>query len=61
MKKLYYVKREVMATSITAAIRAGGKVYEVAEANTQPEDAKKKIQFNTPPIKVKKRLRKKKP
>ncbi len=38
MKKLYYVKREVLANSITEAARKAGRIYEIslAAASEQP-------------------------
>lgn len=42
MKKLYIVKREVLATSIKDAMRRRGKIYEVSEAaeSLQPIEEK---------------------
>lgn len=41
-KKLYFVKREVLATSIAKAIQGRGHIYEVtlAPANEQPVEQK---------------------
>lgn len=41
-KKLYFVKREVMATSVRDAMRHQGKIYEIVEAaeNLQPIEDK---------------------
>ena len=47
IKKLWYVKREVIATSLQEAIRSSGKVYEVQLADDKlwPEN-KRKLGFN---------------
>ena len=47
-KKLYYVSREVYATSVEKAARQKGKVYSVVLAadNLQPEFKDKKLGFN---------------
>ena len=46
-KKMYLVKREVIATSAEKAIRAKGVVYEVtlAEDKVQPPEEKPKLGF----------------
>lgn len=42
LKRLYLVKREVLATSVIQALRLPGKVYEIqlAEDKFQPEPKK---------------------
>jgi hypothetical protein len=47
-KKLYLVKREVLATSAEQAIHGKGKVYcvELAEDKFQPEEKKDKLGFS---------------
>ncbi len=42
-KRLYFVKREVLATSISAAIHMKGTIYEIqmASEQSQPEESTK--------------------
>lgn len=41
-KRLFFVKREVLATSITDAMRRKGRVYEVSEAAESQQPAEEK-------------------
>ena len=43
-KKLYLVKRDVWAHSIKAAMIGRGKIYEIMETDTPPEE-KKQVGF----------------
>ena len=36
-KKLYIVKKEVWATNLKQALKGRGKIYEIAETNTEKE------------------------
>lgn len=51
MKKLYLVKREVLATSVENALKGRGVVYEVqlAADNQQPDKKAPKIGFKKKP------------
>ena len=40
-KKMYLVKREVMATNIASAMVTKGKIYEISECEKQPVPIKK--------------------
>lgn len=40
-KKLYLVKREVIATSISQALTKPGKVYEIVETTLEAKEPKK--------------------
>lgn len=40
-KKIYYVKREVLATSIKKAMTARGVIYEIQESTSQPQQNSK--------------------
>lgn len=48
-KKLYYVKREVIATSVANALKAQGHVYsvELTDEKYWPEETKKKTGFSS--------------
>ena len=41
LKKIYLVKREVIATSIHQAMRKRGRIYEIIECEKEPPIAKK--------------------
>lgn len=40
IKRLFYVKREVMATTIREAMNAKGKIYEIVMAEDKSEASK---------------------
>lgn len=47
-KKMYLVKREVIATTVEKALKAKGHVYEVtlADEKSWPQEKTKKLGFN---------------
>lgn len=49
MKKLYYVKRQVIASSITEAMRSAGVIYSIEEAEEKDWPVPKALQVGFKP------------